>query len=314
MKFQDYYSTLGVARNASADDIRSAYRKLARMTHPDVDKTSGAAERFKQINEAYEVLKEPATRQRYDALGENWKDGQDFTPPPDFSHSANGAPRGRRQRSARTAREAEGFSSFFESLFGDRFAHMDGGGFDDGSPMPGPSIEATLPITLEDAISGAKRTIRLGSDDSRSQRTIDVTIPAGTTHGSTMRLRGLGEPGRDGAGDLLLHVEIAPHPRFKVDGHDLHTRLAIRPFEAALGARVPLATPEGGEVRVTITPGSSSGKTLRLRGLGLKKRDGARGDLLVQLDIVVPETLSDDERKLYEELARLGRPAPGAAN
>lgn len=314
VKFQDYYSTLGVARTATDEEIRKAYRALARKTHPDIDKTSGAADRFKQISEAYEVLKDPATRKRYDELGANWKEGQEFTPPPGYDFGAGPRPRGARRTTRRTSAGAggfEGFSSFFESMFGDRY----GGGFDfeqQSVPRQGQSVEAQMSIELEDALRGAKRTIRLQSEDpSAPPRTIEVTIPPGTTSGTVMRLRGQGAPGQAGPGDLLLHVDIAPHARFEVHDHDLATVLSIQPHQGALGARVPLATAEGAEITITIPPGSSSGKKLRLRGQGLPRRGGARGDLIVELRIVVPESLSDEERKAYEELARVARPQPG---
>jgi curved DNA-binding protein len=311
VKFQDYYQTLGVARDASDEDIRKAYRALARKTHPDIDKTSGAAERFKQISEAYEVLKDPATRKRYDQLGANWKEGQEFTPPPGYDFGA-GRPRARRTTHTH-AGGFEGFSSFFEQMFGDRFS----GRFDDGAfefqtqsaPRRGASVEARLSIPLEDALKGAKRTLHVQSEEGSAPRTIEVTIPAGTTNGTVMRLRGQGAPGQAGAGDLLLRVEIEPHARFAVDGHDLAATLDIPPHQAALGARVPFTSAEGSELTLTVPPGSSSGKKLRLRGQGLSRRDGSRGDLIVALRIVVPETLSDEERKLYEELARAARPS-----
>ncbi len=318
VKFQDYYATLGVERTASDEEIRKAYRTLARSTHPDIDKTSGAADRFKLISEAYEVLKDPKTRKRYDELGANWKEGQDFQPPPgyDFSggqRSHGEGARGPRRTTRRTTSDTggfEGFSSFFESMFGERH-----GGFDfegQSAPRQGQSIEAQMSIDLQDALKGAKRTIRLQSEDpNASPRTIEVTIPPGTTSGTVMRLRGQGGGGEAGPGDLLLHVDIAPHPRFEVHEHDLATTLAIHPHEGALGARVPLATAEGSEITITVPTGSSSGKKLRLRGQGLPRRGGTRGDLIVELRIVVPETLGEEERKLYEELSRISRPRPG---
>ena len=282
-------------------EIRRAYRKLARSTHPDVDKTTGAGERFKQIAEAYEVLKDPATRKRYDALGAQWKEGQEFTPPSGF-----GGGRGR-QAGAGTHADFGGFSSFFESLFGDRFTSDGQGGFRSARvPQRGASIEAELEITLEEAVRGGKRMIQIGSDDpGTAPRRIEVTIPAATLAGTTMRLAGQGHPGAAGAGDLLLRIVVAPHARFGVKDNDLTTTLAIQPFEAALGARVPFKTIDGGEVTVTVPPGTSSGKTLRLRGLGLKGRAGTAGDLLVEIAIVVPAVLTDAERKLYSDLAEL---------
>ncbi|MBL8860256.1 MAG: DnaJ domain-containing protein [Planctomycetes bacterium] len=311
VKFQDYYSTLGVARSATEEEIRRAYRKLARSTHPDVDKTSGAAERFKQIAEAYEVLKDPATRKRYDALGAQWKEGQEFTPPSGFeggwrSHSQTG-----RRATAGAHADFGGFSSFFESLFGDGFQSDGRGGFSARQgPQRGASLEADLEITLEEAVRGGKRALQLRSDDPEvPARRIEVTVPPKSYPGMTMRLAGLGHAGSAGAGDLLLRIVIAPHAQFGIKDNDLTTRLSIQPHEAALGAGVPLKLVDGSEVTVRVPPGTSSGKTLRLRGLGLKRRDGVAGDLLVEIAIEVPTQLTEAERKLYSELAELRKKA-----
>lgn len=314
VQFHDYYSILGVARDATEEEIRRAYRKLARQTHPDVDKTSGAGERFKRMNEAYEVLKDPVTRKRYDQLGANWKEGQEFTPPPDFQQEFRRRASSQRPRSGRAHSTPEGFSSFFESLFGDRFsydfdyAQGQGVDFDEQVGAPPPS-EAELVVTLDELLRGAKRTFQLSTGrDPSATRTIEVTIPRGTIDGSVVRLRGQGLPGPGGPADLLLHVRLAPHTRFTVEGHDLETRLEIRPHQAVLGASVPLRMADEREVAITVPPGSSSGRKLRLRGLGLPRRDGSRGDLIVEIAIAVPESLSAEERKLYEELARLAKP------
>ncbi len=314
VKFQDYYATLGVERGASRDDIQRAYRKLARKHHPDIDKTPGATQRFAQINEAHEVLIDPEKRKRYDALGSRWKEGEEFRPPPEWEASFGGA-RGRGGEPAGgfeafDFEAPEGFSSFFEAFFGG--ANAGGFGARRGPPRPraGRTIEAQLEIDLEDAYSGATRTITLATDDgAAAARTYDVRIPAGTTDGSTIRLRGQGDPGRSGgpAGDLLLHVRIREHPRFTHDGAELGTRLRVTPSEAALGAKIDVPVLGGQRVVLTVPPGSSSGKKLRVRGMGLPVRDGGRGDLIVELAISVPETLGPDERRLYEELARASK-------
>lgn len=305
VKFQDYYSTLGVSRTASAEEIRRAYRELARKTHPDVDKTTGAGERFKAIAEAYEVLKDEKTRARYDALGPNWREGQEFTPPPDFDGAHARGPRMHRRRHAGTAPEFEGFSSFFSSLFGDRFDGM----HVDMEPERGASIEAELEITLEEAARGGKRSLRLETGDPRaSARTLEVTIPKGITAGATMRLAGQGHLGPSGPGDLLLRVRFAPHPRFQVVDADLTTRIVIPAHDAVLGVRVPIATLSGGEVLLNIPPGTSSGRVLRLRGIGLERRDGTRGDLLAEIAIAVPSTLDDDARRLWTEIREKSKP------
>lgn len=310
VKFQDYYATLGVSREASAEEIRRAYRALARKTHPDVDKTSGAADRFKHIAEAYEVLKDPETRKRYDALGASWREGQEFTPPPDFT--AGSGPRARHHQRFRASGHppSGGFSSFFETLFGDGFgdASFDGVEFEPGGeqrrPSRGGDVEADIEITLEEALQGGKRTLHLETGDPRqAARTLDVTLPKGLSSGSTLRLAGQGRSGSLGAGDLLLHVRVAPHPRFTLSGSALRTTLALRPDQAVLGARVPLRGLDGAEVTVRVPAGSSSGRVLRLKGLGLAQRDGTRGDLLVELAISVPTVLDEAERKLWTEIA-----------
>ena len=314
VKFQDYYATLGVSRDASGDEIRRAYRTLARRTHPDVDKTAGAAERFKHVAEAYEVLKDPETRQRYDALGANWRAGQEFTPPPDFAapFGAHAHPRGGRSRMGH-GRFGE-FSSFFESLFGDGFDGIDfeEAGFRAGSepppPRPGENVEAELEVTLEEVVRGGKRTLRLETGDPRAPaRTLDVTIPKGLANGSTLRLAGQGRPGPQGAGDLFLRVRHAPHPRFGAADGDLTTRLGVQAHEAVLGARVPMRHLDGSEIVVQVPKGTSSGRRLRLRGLGLERRDGTRGDLIVEIAIEVPSVLDEEERKLWQALAERAR-------
>jgi curved DNA-binding protein len=320
VKFQDYYAILGVGREASREEIQRAYRKLARKHHPDVDKTPGATQRFAQIGEAYEVLKDEKKRKRYDALGARWKDGEDFTPPSGWqefrfepradSGSFEGFDFG----------GPSGFSSFFDAFFGgegEPFGRATGPRAAPGSrrraPRAGLDVEARIEIALEDAYAGATRTMTLEADgpDGRA-RTYDVKIPPGTTHGSTIRLRGQGGEGFGGGppGDLLLHVEIRPHPRFRVQDHDLSTELQISPWEAALGAKIGIRTLDGGEAVLAVPPGSSSGKKLRLRGMGLPRGGSQRGDLIVELRIAVPEKLSDAERKAFEELARVSKFEP----
>lgn len=328
-KFQDYYQTLGVERSASADDIQRAYRALARKYHPDMNKEAGAEKRFKDITEAYEVLKDPAKRKRYDALGNNWKAGEEFRPPPGWS----GAGRGQRRTVSVDAEGFGGFSEFFESIFGGA-----GGGFDadefmrsagrtqggastasrNARPRAGTDHEAEVVISLPEAVSGGTRQVSLQTDEPDSPvRTYDVRIPVGVTNGSTIRLSGQGGPGRNGgpAGDLLLHIKIAPDPRFRIDppgGHDLVTAVLLTPPEAALGAKVDVPTVDG-VVHVTIPPGSQSGQRLRIRGHGLSKRSGERGDLFAELKIVVPHDLTPEERAAYEQLAKVTVSNPRAA-
>jgi curved DNA-binding protein len=327
VKFQDYYETLGVGRSATQPEIQRAYRALARKYHPDVSKEKDAEAKFKQINEAYEVLRDPEKRQRYDQLGANWKPGQDFTPP--GYESATGFRPGSGFH-YRTSGEPGDFSDFFEMFFGrgtggggrgaggrasggaaspfaDIFeqAARQGRGGRGARPHEGQSIESEITISLEDAYFGGSRQITIQSEDGRmAPRTLNVKIPKGLTDGSTIRLKGQGAPGmgNGGAGDLLLHIHIAPHPRFTVDGRDLIVTLPVTPWEAALGAKVPLATLEG-QVTITIPPGTPSGRKLRLRGKGMPGRAGQEsGDLLVRPQIEVPKTLTDEERTLFAQL------------
>jgi curved DNA-binding protein len=319
-RFQDYYQTLEVERTASAEDIQRAYRSLARKYHPDMNKDAAAEGRFKAITEAYEVLKDPEKRKRYDALGANWKAGEEFRPPPGWS----GSGRGHRRSASVDAEDFGGFSEFFESIFGGSA----GGGFDADDfvrtasrgqggasttrqprPRAGADHEAEVTITLGEAVRGGTRQVNLHADDSSGVRSFDVRIPAGVTHGSVIRLGGQGGSGRHGgpSGDLHLRVNIAPDPRFRIDppgGHDLVTALPLTPAEAALGAKVDVSTVDG-VVRVTIPPGSQPGQRLRIRGHGLSKRSGERGDLFAELKIVIPHELTDDERAAYEQLAKV---------
>jgi len=313
--FQDYYQTLGVNRTASQDQIRRAYRKLARKYHPDVNKAKDAEDKFKQVNEAHEVLKDPEKRKLYDQLGANWKAGQEFRPPPGWENvrfEFGGAP------GAEEFDLGGGFSDFFETLFGGRRATRRGGGAGGRATqatwsMPGQDHEAEIIVRLEDSYYGATRTITLQGQEVDEQgrlrptsHTYEVRIPAGVTDGSRIRLAGKGGPGIGGGnpGDLFLKVSIEPHPRFRVDGHDLQVEVPVTPWEAALGATVEVPVVEG-TANLKIPPGIQSGQKLRLRGKGLPRRDDGRGDLLAVVKIVVPKTLSDRERELFAEMARV---------
>ncbi|MGE3107869.1 MAG: DnaJ C-terminal domain-containing protein [Phycisphaerales bacterium] len=324
VKYQDYYQTLGVPRTASQDDIQKAYRKLARQYHPDVNKSKEAEEKFKAFGEAYEVLKDPEKRKLYDQLGNNWKGGQDFRPPPGWEEKfrrSSGSP-GAGGHNVDFGGGSTDFSDFFESLFGGiggfgaarsksagsrrakpRASRGDDHAVDIAVPLPTAITGGSLPINLElleTDPSGLSR---------RSSKSFDVKIPAGITDGSTIRLGGQGGAGHAGGdrGDLLLRVRIAGDDRFSVHGHDLHTTLPISPSEAVLGARVVIPLPIG-QATVTIPPGSQSGQRLRLRGKGLPKRGGVggeAGDVLAELRITVPKHPTDPERSLYEQLAKI---------
>jgi curved DNA-binding protein len=310
VKFQDYYKILGVGRDASEDEIKRAYRKLARKYHPDVNKDKGAEEKFKQINEAHEVLKDPEKRKLYDQLGSDWQAGQDFKPPPGWESS---------HFEFRTGPGTEafnfggGFSDFFESLFG---GPMAGGGRARGGQrswvMRGQDHEAEIEIDLESAYRGATRTLTLQGHEIDSQgqvrptvQNIQVKIPPGVIDGTRIRLAGKGGEGMGGgpSGDLYLKVRIEPHPRFSLDGHNLQVEVPVAPWEAALGATVQVATMDG-TVNLKIPPNSQSGQKLRLRGKGFPKKTGERGDLIARIKIVIPKKLTAREKELFAEMAK----------
>ena len=298
VKFRDYYEVLGVPRTATAEEIKRAYRQLARKHHPDLQVASErarASERFKEINEANEVLSDPDKRAKYDALGANWKGGMDFTPPPDTG----------RGPSVTTEWEGFGdFSDFFGSIFGRPSGGRAGAGRAGADragvrmPIPGNDVEGELPLTLDDVLHGGQRRITVDG------RSLDVTIPRGIRDGATLRLAGQGGPGVNGgpAGDVYLRVRLLPHPRYRVVGDDLEMDLPLWPWQAVLGAEVRVDTPDG-PVTLTVPPGTQSGQRLRLRGRGLP-RDGARGDLYAVVRVVVPTRPSAAEREVYEMLRR----------
>jgi curved DNA-binding protein len=324
VKFRDYYDVLGVSKTATADEIKKAYRKLARKNHPDVNPgDKSAEERFKDINEAYEVLSDPEKRKRYDQLGANWKAGADFTPPPGWEGAR--VEFGDFGDLFGSAQGSSGFSDFFESLFGGRRGARGGAGF----RMRGQDVEAEIVLALEEAHRGVTRSISFqavepcpdckgtGSKDGkvcptcrgagaiRRPKSFDVTIPAAVRDGSVIRLAGQGEPGANGApsGDLFLRVRIEPHRLFHIVGRDdIEIDLPVAPWEAALGAKVTVSTLDQ-PVEMTIPPGAQGGQRLRLRGQGLTRREGGRSDQYVKLRIVVPPKLTTKERELFEKLA-----------
>jgi curved DNA-binding protein len=293
MEYKDYYKVLGVGRDASAEDIKRAYRKLARQYHPDKNKARGAEDRFKEINEANEVLSDSKKRQAYDTLGANWKAGQQFTPPPGWeAHFARGGMGGRGFRAGGD------FSDFFSTLFGGGSpfgagtfgGFQDAGGEDFGAPRQ--DQRASLTIGLDDSFHGAQRTVTLNTG-----RSLSVRIPKGITEGQTIRLAGQGLNG----GDLLLEIRFAPHPEFETEGRDVLTTLALAPWEAALGARVPVRT-FGGQVELSIPEGSQAGRRMRLKGRGLPGTPP--GDQIVTLQIAVPPATDSAARSFYEDMAR----------
>ncbi len=312
MEFRDYYQTLGLARTASADDIRKAYRRLARKYHPDVSKEADALERFKQMQEAYEVLKDPKKRAAYDQLGANWKQGEQFRPPPDFGSGFDfgQARRGRAQSGAHGPAGAAGydfegneqFSDFFSTLFGGGEQPFASGG---GRRRGGRDQHAAIELDLEEAHRGAIRNITLqqaaAPGQSPSERTLRVTVPAGVTEGQSIRLTGQGEPasGRGRAGDLYLTVHIRPHRNLELDGRDVKLTLPVAPWEAALGATLTVPT-LGGPVELRIPAQSQTGSRLRLRGRGLAGEPP--GDQYVMLKVVLPPADTPAARELYERM------------
>lgn len=302
MKFRDYYDTLGVPRGADADEIKRAYRRLARKYHPDVSKEADAEERFKEMKEAYEVLKDPEKREAYDQFGENWKAGQNFQPPPDWGRDATF-----RQGGFTHGPGAGDHSDFFDSLFG---GGARGFGFEDMA-MHGQDVNASISIPIEDAYRGGTRTITLEIPEpgtqgqlTRRQKTLNVTIPKGILPGQRIRLADQGGSGAGSgarAGDLYLQVQFESHPVYEVRGRDVYIELPVSPSEAALGRTVKAPT-LGGPVDLKIPAGSGSGKRLRLKGRGLPGTEP--GDQYVTLSVELPQDLSSKSRELYEQLEK----------
>jgi curved DNA-binding protein len=315
---RDYYDVLGVSRDAGPDELQQAYRRLARANHPDVNRDPGAEERFKEVNEAYSALSDPELRKRYDRFGEDYR-----RVPEDWEERVGAGVGGGRRGGGRGGRESwspggdagadfGGFGGGTGGGFGGGFGDVDiedllggifgGRGRGRAGPVAGADQEAELPLTVEEAYRGGRKQITLNGPD--GPRTYTVNIPPGVTDGKRIRLAGEGGRGMgDGpAGDLYLVVRLQPHPLFRVEGKDIAVDLRLSPWEAALGATVPVATP-GGESKVTVPAGSSTGRRLRLRGEGMPDRGGKPGDLHADIKIVVPPRLTDRERELFSELA-----------
>lgn len=309
VRYKDYYESLRVPRNASDADIKKAFRKLAREFHPDVAKDKKKAEeKFKEINEAYEVLGDQAKRKKYDELGANWKSGADFRPPPGHEGFRDGRSN---KRGGPGSADFEfnfggtGFSDFFEQMFGARSAggSRRGGFAEDELAERGQDVEGDIMVTLEEAMRGSVRSV--GVQHNARTTTHQVKIPAGVTEGQKLRIAGRGGPGIGGgaAGDLYLRVRLAKHPDFEVQDHNLIYDAELAPWEAVLGAEISVPTMTG-RVNIKIPSGTQNGQKLRVRGRGMPARNGGNGDLIVVARVEVPAKVTDAERKLWEQLAR----------
>jgi curved DNA-binding protein len=290
MKYKDYYKTLGVERGASEDEIKKAYRKLARKYHPDVSKEANAKEKFQEASEAYETLRDKEKRAAYDSLGSGFRPGQDFRPPPDWFDRFGSGGRG-------DDLGGVDLGELFESmgLFGRA-------GRRSRRSFSGEDYEVPVRLTLEEAARGAERTVQLDG------RSFTARIPRGATDGQRLRLRGKGGPGMNGGapGDLYLQIALEPHPLYRASGHDLEIEVPLAPWEAALGAEVEIPTLEG-RVTMRVPPGTRTGQKLRLAGKGLPRPGGGAGDLYAVLSVTVPATLTEREQVLFEELRKVSR-------
>lgn len=328
VKFQDYYELLGVDRNATDKEIKAAYRKMARKWHPDLhpaNEKKEAEEKFKRINEAYEVLKDPEKRSRYDQLGSRWKEGQDFHAPPDMD--------GVRFYTSGDFNQAGGFeggfSDFFRMFFGDQPRGQSAGSSHRRS-VRGEDLESELELTVEEAYNGVTKSIRVSSSSVCSDcsgtgardrsfcsrcggtgsvpehKTLDVRVPAGVKEGSRIRLKGQGGSGLGGAsrGDLFLKVRLRPHPIFRLSGNNIETDAVIRPDQAILGDKIPVKTLDG-QVKLSVPSGSTSGSKLRLRNKGFHGKNKTRGDHYVKLIVDIPSDLTAEEKELYQKLHEL---------
>jgi curved DNA-binding protein len=293
LKYKDYYKTMGLDRKASPEEIKKAYRKLARKYHPDVSKEPGAEEKFKEVSEAYETLHDPAKRAAYDQLG-SFQPGQDFRPPPGWERHYGGPPL-----------DDDGID------LADLFAAFTGRKRGGKTPVPGQNYEVDAPITLEEAYAGTERDLSLSVPESdalgrprSAPRTLKARIPKGATDGQRLRLAGRGGKGLNGGrdGDLYLNIRLRPHPLFRASGHDVYLDLPLAPWEAVLGATVQVPT-LGGAVRLKVPPGTPAGQQFRIAGRGLPKPQDGQGDLFVVVQIAVPTQAGESERALYQSLA-----------
>ncbi|HIJ23322.1 MAG: DnaJ domain-containing protein [Gammaproteobacteria bacterium] len=304
MEYHDYYKTLELKRDDPQDEVKKQYRRLARKYHPDVSKEPNAEQRFKEIAEAYEVLKDPEKRRSYDQLGANWKAGQEFRPPPDWEQAFGG--RGAHFGGGNfNGAGAGGFSDFFESVFGGNPQNMRGGGFH-RQPQPPPSQTLKITIQLQESYQGGRRTIQIPKIAANGQATgerkkLDIRIPKGIQTGQKIRLAGQGRSAMPGGpqGDLLLEVQFETDSRFELEGHNIRMTLPIAPWEAALGGRVTVPT-LGGNVELKIAAGSQSGQKMRLKGRGLPGKPN--GDQFITLQIQTPPAENETLKQIYQTL------------
>ncbi len=295
MEFKDYYAVLGIEAGAGEAEIKTAYRRLARKYHPDVSKEAGAEEKFKAVNEAYEVLRDAKKRAAYDQLRtRGYKPGEEFRPPPDFGQAYGGPGNGGEYSFDFGDEGGGGFSDFFESLFGGR-ARAQRPGAAQQQAAAGGDMRAKLLVPLEAVFTGDSQRIQIEG------RVLDVKIPAGVRPGQVIRLAGQGRPGRGRAGDLLLEVDYRPHPQFEVDGSNVMYVLPLAPWEAALGATISVPT-LGGAVELKIPPNTDTGRKLRLRGRGLPGKPAA-GDQIVEVEIRTPKATTDEQKEFYRKMA-----------
>lgn len=306
MQYKDYYSVLGVDKKASADDIKQAYRRLARKYHPDVSKEKNAEEKFKDLQEAYEVLKDPEKRTAYDQLGSNYRAGQDFRPPPGWENMHFSQAGGQDFSDA----DLGGFSDFFSQLFGGGGRQSHFGGRARPFKQRGQDQQAKIVITLEEAYKGTNKTLQLQMPEIdpvgnviEKIKTLKINIPAGAKEGQQLRLAGQGMPGGGGgpAGDIYLIIEIAPHPYFSLQGKDIYLTLPVTPWEAALGGEIKVPT-LGGPVGLKLAPGSQGGQKLRLKGRGMPGTPS--GDQYAILQIQVPAAATPEQKQIYEQMAK----------
>jgi len=317
MEFKDYYKSLGVAKTATQEEIRRAFRKLAKVHHPDVAKNKKTAEtKFKEINEAYEVLGDADKRKKYDQLGSSWDQPQAGFPGGGFNGGFPGGAGRRTQGGTEYHFEGTGFSDFFEQFFGGAGGNpsggrAEGGGFQQRRAVSadGEDVEAEILVTLEEALRGTERSVSLRKSDTQGGEgklhTLKIRIPAGVREGQRIRLAGQGEPGlgQGQAGDLYLKIKFARHPHYRVKDHDLFYDLDLAPWEAVLGTKVTVTTLDGEKVSVNVPPAVQQGTQLRLRGKGLPDNKKERQDLFLKISIEIPDSITAEERRLWEQLA-----------